>query len=299
MAHRCDWFGSFNLCDKAVKVIFVYNPRAGSSLERRALRRLCKKNGITVEHFIVFDDMLAHHLLPHIKAAKTIVAMGGDGTVSAVASLVAGTRAVLAPLPGGTLNHFVKDLGIPADLELAIKNLAHSQVTKVDVASVNGRIFINNSSLGLYPMSLRERSKFEKYIGKWTARVVGSLRALLRFRTYVVTINDETFETPFLFVGNNQYDIESIGFSRRERLDGGNLSIFVARTTSRMQLLKLVGLAIIGKAGSAPEFNIRYASSLSVRTHRMRVYLSRDGELISLDSPLEFRIHPGALKIRV
>lgn len=282
-----------------MKVIFVYNSQAGSSVERRKLRRLCKKYGITIEQFISFDDNLAHHLLPHIKAAKTIVAMGGDGTISAVAGLVAGTRATLAPLPGGTLNHFVKDLGIPDDLELALKNLAHSRVIKVDIASVNKRLFINNSSIGLYPMSLRERSGLERYIGKWIAAIVGSLRVLLRFRTYLVSIDDETFRTPFLFVGNNHYDIESVGFARRESLDNAQLTVFVAHTTSRVQLLKLVGLAFIGRAAWAPEFDVRHVSSLSVQTHKTRVHVSRDGELMMVESPLEFRIHPGVLKIRL
>src|SRR5687768_60598 len=150
-----------------MNVIFVYNPQAGSSIERRKLRQLCKRYGITVERFIPLDDNLAHHLVPHVKSAKTIVAMGGDGTVSAVAGVVAGTRAILAPLPGGTLNHFVKDLGIPDDLESALKNLTESQVIKVDVATVNGSVFVNNSSIGLYPMSLRERGWLEKYTGKW------------------------------------------------------------------------------------------------------------------------------------
>lgn len=282
-----------------MKIIFVYNPRAGSSVERRKLRQLCKRYGIAVERFIPLDESLAHHLLPHTKTSKTIVAMGGDGTVSAVAGLVAGTRAVLAPLPGGTLNHFVKDLGIPDDLELALKNLSRSQVTRVDVATVNGRVFVNNSSIGLYPMSLRERGWLEKYTGKWLAAVVGSVHSLVRFRTYTVAIDDEVFQTPFLFVGNNEYDAENIGFARRNVLDGGMLTIFVARTTSRVKLLKLVGLTLIGKAGMAPEFDVRCVASLKVQASKKRLHVSCDGELAMLESPLRFQIHPGVLKIRL
>lgn len=282
-----------------MKVIFVYNTRSGSSVERRKLRRLCKKYGIMVEQFISLDDDLAGRLFPHIRAGKTIVAMGGDGTVSTVAGLVAGTRATLAPLPGGTLNHFVKDLGIPDDLELALKNLSHSDSIKVDVASVNKQIFVNNSSIGLYPMSLRERSGLEKYIGKWAAALLGSLRVLLRFRMYTVSIKGETFRTPFLFVGNNRYDIDSVGFARREDIDSAELTVFIARTVSRLRLLKLVGLAFIGRAARAPEFDVRYVSSLTVKTSKARLHVSRDGELMLLESPLEFRIHPGVLNIRL
>lgn len=282
-----------------MKVIFVYNHRAGSSVERRRLRQLCKNYGITIEQFIPFDQDIAHHLLPHTKTAKIIVAMGGDGTVSAIAGLVAGTKAILAPLPGGTLNHFVKDLGIPDDIELALKNLAHSRVAYVDAATVNGRLFINNSSLGVYPMSLRERGWLERYLGKWVAALVGSVRALVRFKTYVVQIDGEVFETPFLFVGNNHYDIASIGFARRQALDQGILTVFITRTVSRLQLLKLAGLALIGRATTAPEFEVREVTKLEVNTKRKRVHVSRDGELVTLESPLRFVIHPRTLKIRL
>ncbi|MEP7220298.1 MAG: diacylglycerol kinase family protein, partial [Bacteroidota bacterium] len=100
-----------------------------------------------------------------------IVAGGGDGTINAVASLVVGTGTVLGVLPFGTLNHFAKDLGIPPDLDQAVDILANGTARLVDVGEVNGRIFLNNSSIGLYPNIVRHREMQQERLGrsKWVA----------------------------------------------------------------------------------------------------------------------------------
>ena len=85
-----------------------------------------------------------------------IVAGGGDGTVSAVAAALVDTEVALGVLPLGTLNHFAKDLGLPLDLGGAVRVIAAGQTQRIDVGEVNGRVFINNSSLGLYPEMVRE-----------------------------------------------------------------------------------------------------------------------------------------------
>src|SRR5687767_5641669 len=83
---------------------------------------------------------------------KVVVAAGGDGTVNTVASAVMDNKKILGVLPVGTLNHFAKDLGIPLDLEAAVHTIVAGHTTEVDVGEVNNRLFLNNSSLGLYPM---------------------------------------------------------------------------------------------------------------------------------------------------
>src|SRR5205085_3689399 len=104
---------------------------------------------------------------------------GGDGTQSAIASRLAGTQLVHGVLPLGTLNHFAKDLGIPLQLDEAVRTLAEGRVLEVDVGEVNGRVFINNSSLGLYPEIVRERELQQMRLGKskWRALASASLHA--------------------------------------------------------------------------------------------------------------------------
>ncbi|MDN5274395.1 MAG: uncharacterized protein JWP06_296 [Candidatus Saccharibacteria bacterium] len=280
-----------------MKVVVVYNPKSGGGLTRSELRALFNKYDLTIDTFVPIDDKMSRKLAPFIKKKATIVAVGGDGTLSGVAGLIAGTPAVFAPLPGGTLNHFTKDLGISQDIEEAVARLSHAKIQEIDVARVNGTVFINNSSIGLYPSSLRMRDRFEQYLGKWLAALISSIRTLVRFRTYNVTIGDETFRTPFVFVGNNIYSLEGLGGVTRNRLNKGVLSVFIARTSSRLVLFKIVLFALIGQMHLLDEFDERKTTRLSIVSKRKRLSVSRDGEVMHLKPPLTYEIQAGVLRI--
>ena len=281
-----------------MKIVLIYNPKSGSALSSETLRGKCQAAGLTVESLLPLGGELAKTLQPFIKKDSTIAAVGGDGTLSLVAGLLADTEAVFAPLPGGTLNHFTKDLGISQDIDEALHQLVRSRIHNVDIASVNDRAFINNSSIGLYPSSLHVRSRFEDSIGKWPAAVIASMRTLVRFRTYDVTIGKETFHTPFIFVGNNDYSIDGVGGITRTHLNKGELTVFVAKTVSRIALLKIMLFALIGRAKELNEFDVYHAQSLVIKARKNRLSVSRDGEVGRMISPLRYKIHPAALRIR-
>src|SRR5438067_1653376 len=95
-----------------------------------------------------------------------LIVGGGDGTISAAASALVGTETRLGILPLGTLNHFARDLGIPTRLEDAAKLIAERPERRVDVAEMNGRIFINNSAIGLYPLLAVDRDSQRKRLGR-------------------------------------------------------------------------------------------------------------------------------------
>src|SRR5215212_7968240 len=109
------------------------------------------------------DEAIAHDDL--------IVAAGGDGTISTVAAKLTDTGKTMGVLPLGTLNHFAKDLRIPLELDDAIATIADAHTVDVDVAQVNDRVFINNSSLGIYPhiVARREAQQVHLKRSKWTA----------------------------------------------------------------------------------------------------------------------------------
>src|SRR6476646_4778383 len=164
-----------------------------------------------------------------------LVVGGGDGTISAAASALAGTETQLGIMPLGTLNHFARDLGIPADLGESAKLIAAGNERRVDVAEMNGRIFINNSAIGLYPLMVVDRDHQRKRLGrsKRLAMIVASLRTLARFnhQRLTLTVNDEKkrVDTPLLFVGNNDYRIDIGAPGQRESVEDGTLSVFVLR----------------------------------------------------------------------
>src|SRR5437588_7718794 len=112
-----------------------------------------------------------------------VIVGGGDGAVSAAAAHLVDTETALAILPLGTLNHFARDLGIPSSLDEAAKVIARRSIRCVDVAEMNGRVFINNSAIGLYPLMVLDRDIQRRRLGrsKRLAMIVASLRTLVRF----------------------------------------------------------------------------------------------------------------------
>ncbi len=273
-----------------MKIVLVYNPQSGSAPSLRQLRTICKKQGIAIETALPISDHLEKDLAPHLKKDKIIAAVGGDGTLSSVAGLLAGSDAVFAPLPGGTLNHFTKDLGISQELSIALRNLTQSTPKRIDVASVNGIVFVNNSSIGVYPSSLSARTELEsKQVTKWIAAIIASLRAFVRYKSYTVTIEGETFKTPFLFVGNNDYHLDSIDKPGRTKLTQAILSAYTITSASRLRLLKIFAYAVAGKLQMANDVRIWKTKTLTVHTKKQRIRVSRDGELEYLQTPLHYK----------
>ncbi len=237
--------------------------------------------------------------------APIIVAGGGDGTINAVASVVVGSGTPFGVLPLGTLNHFAKDLNIPLDLGAAIANVARGVRHQVDVGEVNGRIFLNNSSLGLYPDIVRDREKQQRRLGrgKWLAFSWALLAALRRypFLSVQLKLNDAVHarRTPFVFIGNNEYLMEGLNIGERERLNGGQLSLYVAQRPGRLGLLKLALHALFGKLSQAKDFDMLTANDLEIATKHRRLRVATDGEVTIMNTPLRYRIRPAALEVIV
>lgn len=238
--------------------------------------------------------------------ARAVVAGGGDGTVGSVAGALAGTDRPLGVLPLGTLNHFAKDLGIPLVLEEAARNICEGLAVPVDVGEVNGHVFVNNSSLGLYPRIVRRRRKLQSREGssKWPAFFRAALAMLRRYPFLNVHLDADGHEivrqTPFVFVGNNEYQVENLQLGARSCLDAGHLSLYVAHRTGRLGLLRLAVRALVGRLRETRDFDALCAREIRVETRRpRRITVATDGEVRVLSTPLHYRIRPGALKVIV
>ena len=233
------------------------------------------------------------------------IAAGGDGTVNAVAGAVAGTERAMGVLPLGTLNHFAQDLNVPLDLEAAAKVISDGETSWVDAAKVNGLVFVNNSSLGAYPAMVMDRERMKKSgRNKWSALVAASARAFVRFRHLHVEMmvdgHSRSCTTPFLFVGNNEYRLDGMRLGRREHLNGGVLSLYLAPGASRLGVLRMAIAAVFGRLKQTPEYEEILVQEFTVRVHgRRRIRVSLDGEVRRMPGPLQYRILPGALKVLV
>lgn len=234
-----------------------------------------------------------------------IIAGGGDGTINAVASELVGTNIALGILPVGTLNHFAKDLHIPLSLDEAAHIILGGHTIQVDVGEVNGRIFLNNSSLGIYPSIVRERENQQQHRGrsKWVAFGWATLAILRRYPFLNVRLvadgKEHVRRTPFVFIGNNEYQMAGFNIGERKRLNAGQLSLYVTQRTGRFGLLRLALRALFGRLGQAKDFNALTVQEIliEVQHHKMRV--ATDGEINVMNTPLRYRVRPAALRVVV
>ena len=292
---------------QSVKVII--NARSGFSDKeeaRRQLMVLLEAAGFTADISLATTGAEIVELAR--EAAQDnwtiVVAGGGDGTINAVASAIIGTEKTLGILPLGTLNHFAKNLKIPLDLEGAARILISGHTSGVDVGEVNGRIFLNNSSLGLYPTIVRERVKKQRLgSGKWPAFVWAAIAAFRRYPFLHVRLiaEEKNFDlkTPFVFVGNNKYVMEGFNIGRRERLDEGQLSVYITNRTGRWGLVRLALRALLGHLREEKDFLALLTDELKIKTKHKRLRVAFDGEVDSLEAPLHYRVRPGALRVIV
>lgn len=237
-------------------------------------------------------------------AYKVVVAAGGDGTVNTVAAAVIDTGKILGVLPLGTLNHFAKDLRIPIDLQEAADTIVAGHTTEVDVAEVNNRVFLNNSSLGLYPMIVRELVKRERLgFRKWPSFIWATLQAFRRypFLDVQLRVNGELLDrtTPFVFVGNNEYAMDLFKIGLRERLDRGVLSIYITHRTSRLKLISLALRALVGRLRNDRDFLALRSNEVKIQTARKRLRVAFDGEIEVMETPLQYRVRQRALRVIV
>ena len=232
-----------------------------------------------------------------------LIVGGGDGTISAAASALVGSNTALGILPLGTLNHFARDLGVPADLEDAAKLIATGTQRQVDVAEMNGQVFINNSAIGLYPLMVIDRDLQRRRLGrsKKLAMLVASVRTLARFnhQRLTLTVNDEKerVDTPLLFVGNNEYRTDIGAPGRRERLEDGKLSVFVMRKKTRLGFIAASLRALFNRTRPDDMEELTHVERLRVGSRRGHISVSLDGEIVSAQPPLDYAIRKRALRV--
>jgi diacylglycerol kinase family enzyme len=244
-----------------MRVLFV-NPRAGRGDSLAEVTHAAQERGIEIRDLAELDA----------EGADAVGVAGGDGSLAAVAALAVERRLPFVVVPLGTRNHFARDLGIdPAD-PVAALDAFDGPERRIDVGRVNGRVFLNNVSLGAYAAAVHEEG----------SGALGSVaRWLVRFRRSPLRlgIDGEERSVLVLLVGNNEYDPRG----SRERLDGGTLSAYALE---HAPLLRLRREAVAGTA-------------FVVHAREGQVQAAIDGEPVGLDSPLRFELDPRALRVRI
>jgi diacylglycerol kinase family enzyme len=238
------------------------------------------------------------------EGATCISAMGGDGTVRSVASAVHGTAVPLGVIPGGTLNHFARDVGVGRNVEEALRVLAAGHVEEVDVACVNDQLFLNNSSIGLYPRMVAIRERYERRLGKWRAILRATLLVARGNHSIIVEIQDgesvKRFRTYLLFIGNNQYEFNLLHLGQRATLEGGELCCFILEAPNRLSLLPSVFHYLRERNPEEHLFRSMCLRELTViPRYPGPLGVATDGEVLHLTPPLRYKVLPRSLKVVV
>lgn len=278
--------------------------REGEDLEERLLAAF-RERGVEVDLRLVESSDLPEALDAAAREkADAVVAGGGDGTISLAAEAAVRHDRTLGVLPLGTLNHLARDAGIPFDIEGAVEVIAAGHVHSIDVAEVNERIFVNNSSIGIYPFMVRHREKQQKLMGrnKRVAMLVASVRALRHFGRRRLTIKVEgrkqPIVTPLLFIGNNRYETSLLSLGQRTALDRGELCLYAMLVGSRAQMIGLALRGIVGTLDQQRDFiSLDGITHVEIDSSEAMLNVGLDGEALHLDTPLDYRVRAKALRL--
>jgi diacylglycerol kinase family enzyme len=296
----------------AMRAIVIINSAAGSvrssdgSAESMQVEQALQRAGVEVDLRPTPPEALEQ--AARAAAAEkpdAVVAAGGDGTLSAVAAALVGGEVPLGALAAGTWNHFVKDARLPLEIGAAAEVIARRQVKRVDVGEVNGRIFLNNSSIGLYPSIVRRRDQIRERFGrsKFAAMVTATL--LLMRRHAVVNVQVQTprlclsRRTPFVFIGNNAYSMDLLNLGARTTLEAGHLSLYLTQRSGRFGLFRLALRGLLGRLNQARDFESLMLETCLIETRRPKIRVALDGEVTTMHPPLLYRIRPKALPLIV
>jgi diacylglycerol kinase family enzyme len=273
---------------------------------KRKLTELFEQNGVDANIYLAKSGAeivgLAEKLAK--SEAEIIVAGGGDGTISAIAEEVLKVNKILGVLPLGTLNNFSKDLQIPQNIEEAVRIIAKNNVKTIDVGEVNGRIFVNNSSIGLYPSIVRRRERQQRLgRGKWRSAFWAAFKIVRRSPFFAVRLETEKgkriVKTPFVFVGNNEYEMDFFNIGRRAKMDDGKLSVYFLHRSGRRGLVLLFLRTLFGRLRQTKDFEAISVEEIIFETRKKRILVAFDGEVEMLETPLRYKIHKQALRVIV
>jgi diacylglycerol kinase family enzyme len=235
--------------------------------------------------------------------AKRILVAGGDGTIATAASALLDSTTELAILPGGTLNHFARDLGISTVAAEAVELAVRPEIRQVDVGVVNGRVFLNTSSVGGYVRYVRTRERLEHHLGYGLASLLAGVRMMTSVRRMGVEIEvkgrTKIFRTPLVFLGVGERELKFPVLGRRVPDGRRGLHVMVVKGRSRLHLVAigmtaiLRGLDAVSRAG---HFDDIIADRLRIDM-KGAGWVAVDGEVALLGTPLDYELRSGALSV--
>ncbi len=276
------------------------NPLAGSADASRAA--LAKADRFDVRE--VAPDKLGDAITTVLReGSKRVLVAGGDGTIATAASALLETDTDLAILPGGTLNHFATDLGIPTVPADALQLAANGSARAADVGIVNGRLFLNTSSVGAYVHFVRTREYLEPRFGYRIASAMAALRTLFQLRLLAVEVEVDgqrhMYRTPVVFIGVGERELQLPTLGKRvpDGRRGLHVMVVSGRSAGRVLALALNAVARgVKTAARSPELDSFIVDHCTITVRRSST-IAVDGEVVRLGTPLQYKLERKAIRV--
>jgi undecaprenyl-diphosphatase len=227
--------------------------------------------------------------------AVAIGVAGGDGSVNAAAEVAYDARLPLVLVPGGTLNHLARDLGI-TDAAGAARGVEAGCTVEVDVAEIDGKPFLNTASFGSYAELVDARERLEDTIGKWPALVAALTTVLKKQEPVDVELDGVRRKVWAIFVGNCRYEPAGFAPAYRPSVTDGMLDVRIVDAAHPFAATRLVLAVLTGTLGRSRVYEQRCVRSLRVRLDKP-TRLARDGE--TFDGSTSFEITKRERRLRV
>lgn len=294
----------------------VFNADSGrhnTEDEQQVMARVFREAGREFEFLQVGDpaqiSATARHAVELAQARRgVVVAAGGDGTINAVASAVLGSGCPFGVLPQGTFNYFGRVNAIPQDTQAAAIALVSARISPVQVGQVNGRVFLVNASVGLYPQLLENREAWKQQFGRsrFVAFISGMATLLQARRQLQLHIESAgqvvTLRTPTLFIGNNHLQLARVGIDDKQAdaVEHGQLAGILVRPIGTLALFGLLLRGLLGRLGDADNVDSFSFHRLTVTPKgAKRIKVATDGEIVWMQTPLVFKLASESLLLLV
>jgi undecaprenyl-diphosphatase len=278
-------------------VVLVVNPASGGGTGADVIEQV--REALPRAEIVQVDetDDVAKVLRTAAETAEVLAVGGGDGTVSCAAGVALEAGIPLAVFPGGTFNHFAKDIGCET-VARTIDVIKRGSVSCVDVACINDtNMVINTASIGAYPMFVQTREKLEHKIGKPMAGIYAMFHTLRHGQPVRIKYDNKSLQTSLFFLGNSVYLPSGFAPSRRERLDDGLLDVRILETGRRLARVRILVALALGRLTRSPLYHEMRVPEFSFTALDGPTVLAHDGEVGTEFTDATFRVRYRALPV--
>lgn len=293
------------MTDRKPDICVLANPKSGTAQRNPgAIDRAMAVFGARAELRSFSGDPADEAAKAVREGFATVVAAGGDGSVAGVAHALAGSDCALAVLPLGTFNYFARGLKMPEDPEGAARAILQGSRHRIAVGTLNGRVFLNNVSIGLYPAILEEREATYARFGRYRFLAhLASLRTILRFQHphRMEILQDETrhqIRTPMVFVARSAYQLDQFGLQGAKAISDDRFVMFLAHQQTRLAFLRLAWRLVRRKVDHGRDVLVSTPHSIEVAIRgRRRIAVALDGEKLRMRLPLKIDLAEDSLHV--